>query len=132
MQPLTIKMGKDEPVIYANNKTGEINLEGRILTQFETLIKRYLDPFSKWFKELVASNLSKTITVNLRFSYFNTNAEKVFIYPVFQLLEEYQSRFSHVKVNWFYQTDDDMMLDTGEIFQSITELDFSFIPVEKV
>ncbi len=132
MQPLKIKMGRDEPAVYANGQTGEITFKGRILTRFETLIDNYLTPFTKWFKEFSLGNISEGLTVNVRFSYFNTSAERVFIYPVFQLLEENRSKFKNVKVNWFYQSDDEMMLDTGEIFQSITKLDFSFIPVKKI
>ena len=132
MQTLKIKMGENEPLVFADGQTGEITFKGRILTQFETLTDKYLVPFSKWFKEFSLNKISEALTVNLRFSYFNTSAEKIFIYPVFQLLEEYQPKFNHIKVNWFYQSDDDMMLDTGEIFQAITKLDFSFIPVENV
>lgn len=125
-------MGEDEPYVYANGQTGEINFEGRILTQFEILTDEYFTPFSKWFKEFSSSNTCDALTVNLRFSYFNTSAEKILIFPVFKLLEEYKSKFNKVEVNWYYQSDDDSMLDTGEIFGSITELDFNLIPVEKV
>lgn len=130
MRPLKIVMGEDEPSIYANGQTGEIDFGGRILTYFETLTDEYLVPFTKWLEEFSSQNISDTLTLNLRFTYFNTSAEKVLLFPVFKLLEEHKAQYNNVKVNWFYQTDDDGMLDTGEIFQSITELDFTLIPVD--
>jgi len=130
METLKIVMGEDEPCVYANGETGEIDFEGRILTHFETLTDEYLNPFTKWLEEFSSQNISDTLTLNLRFTYFNTSAEKVLLFPVFKLLEEHQAQYNQVKVNWFYQSDDDGMLDTGEIFQAITELDFNLIPVE--
>ncbi len=131
MQALKIVMGEDEPSIFANNLTGEINFEGRILTHYDTLKDKFLSPFSKWFEEFSKKNISDTLTVNLRFSYFNTSAEKAFIYPVFKLLKQYKPLYKQVKINWFYELDDDGMLDSGEIYQAITELDFNLIPVEE-
>ena len=129
MEPLKIIMGADEPKIYANGETGEISIEGKVLTFFEILTDEYFKPFSKWLIEFCNRNISDTLTVNLRFSYFNTSAEKVLIFPVLRLIEKHRSHFKQVAVNWFYPSDDDDMLDSGEIFQSLTELDFNLIPV---
>lgn len=130
MESFEIAMSEDEPFLNANAKTGEINFGGRILTYLEVLTDQYYAPFASWFKEFSSKGISNKLTINLSLDYFNTAAEKVLVYPILKLIEEYQPKYSQVTVNWYYPSYDDDMLDAGQVFESLTELTFNYIPVE--
>lgn len=51
--------------------------------------------------------------VNVRLSYFNSSSTKV-IYNMFRLLNEAAANGNSVVVNWYYDEDDDMILEFGQ------------------
>ena len=66
------------------------------------LTDQYYAPFSKWFKEFTSKSISPKLTLNIALEYFNTSAEKVLVYPILKLVEEYKSKYQDVTINWQY------------------------------
>ena len=72
----------------------------------------------------------KDITeVNVQLEYFNTSSSKC-ILDVFKKLETLSG--TEVKVNWYYEEDDEDMLEAGEDYQAIIDLPFKMIEVEEL
>ena len=71
--------------------------------------------------------MNKTISINP--DLFNTSSSKC-ILDVFKKLETLSG--TEVKVNWYYEEDDEDMLEAGEDYQAIIDLPFKMIEVEEL
>ena len=66
--------------------------------------------------------------VNIRLEYFNTSSSKC-ILDVFKKLEAIHKSRNEVEVNWFYEEDDEDMLEAGEDYESIIRVPFNMIEI---
>ncbi len=76
-------------------------------------------------------NTNKTILVDLSFRYFNTSSSKC-LFDLFKALKQLQNEGKTLDINWYYEEDDDDMMETGEDFADLLGLDFNFIEVEEL
>jgi len=68
--------------------------------------------------------------IDFIFNYLNSSSSKW----VFHILKGIQTRYNGKKivtVNWFYDSDDDSMLEAGEVFQSLLSLPFNLIETDR-
>ena len=70
-------------------------------------------------------------TVNMRLDYLDTSSSK-HIYNIFSRLDAVTAQGRPVKVNWHYETGDEEMAETGKDYESLFQMDFSFIEVEEL
>jgi hypothetical protein len=66
--------------------------------------------------------------VNVQLEYFNTSSSKC-ILDVFKKLEAINKGKSEVTVNWYYEEDDEDMLEAGEDYESIIRVPFKMIEI---
>ena len=67
-------------------------------------------------------------TVNLMFPHFNTSTSKCLL-GIFTTLEKIHQRTSRVKVNWYYDANDEDFRDTAMDYAELVKIDFKFISV---
>ena len=67
--------------------------------------------------------------MNVQLEYFNTSSSKC-ILDVFKKLESVTG--SEVSVKWYYEEDDEDMLEAGEDYEAIIDLPFEMIEVEEI
>jgi hypothetical protein len=76
-----------------------------------------------WVKEyLDTSNKEKETIFEFKLEYFNTSSSKV-IYELLKLL----AQLPLLEVRWYYETDDEDLLEAGEEFSELISAKFSFI-----
>lgn len=114
------------PSIEFDAKVGKIEIKGRSIP--ENSIEFY-NPLIAWLEEY-SGNAKPTTEVNIQLEYFNTSSSKC-ILDVFKKLEVVAKAGSDVNVNWFYEEDDEDMLEAGEDYQSIIKLPFKMIEIEE-
>lgn len=68
------------------------------------------------------------ITANFAFEYFNSSSSKC-LFDVLSKLSQFKHAGREVTVNWFYDEDDEDMLESGEDYQALLDIKFNFIPV---
>ena len=68
--------------------------------------------------------------VDIQLEYFNTSSSKC-ILDVFKKLEAINAGNSEVVINWYYEEDDEDMLEAGEDYQAIINIPFKMIEVEE-
>ena len=93
-------------------------------------LKTQLNFTNLWLTGLIAykeSPLPKTV-VNIRLEYFNTSSSKC-ILDVFKKLEAIHKAKNEVEVNWYYEEDDEDMLEAGEDYESIIRVPFKMIEI---
>ena len=78
------------------------------------------DPFRK-----MQSSFTK---VNIQLEYFNTSSSKC-ILDVFKKLEAIHKAKNEVIINWYYEEDDEDMLEAGEDYESIIRVPFKMVEI---
>lgn len=124
MKPLTIEGSPKTPLIKFDVDKGLLEVKGRSIP--ENSIEFY-KPLIDWLDEYAASPL-KTTAVNVQLEYFNTSSSKC-ILDVFKKLEAIHSAKNEVVINWYYEEDDEDMLEAGEDYESIIKVPFKMIEV---
>ena len=65
----------------------------------------------------------------MQLEYFNTSSSKC-ILDVFKKLENLHNKsVAEVVINWYYEEDDEDMLEAGEDYQSILKLPFKMVEI---
>jgi len=71
----------------------------------------------------------KSITLDFNINYINTSSSKW----LFHILKNLQVKYSDktdIVVNWYYEEDDEVIQEAGEVFESLLQLPFNLIPIE--
>lgn len=124
MESLTIEGSPKTPNVMMNPETGTIEIKGRSIP--ENSIEFY-KPVVDWLDEYTKSPAAKTV-VNVRLEYFNTSSSKC-ILDVFKKLEVIKKNGNDIVINWYYEEDDEDMLEAGEDYESIIKVPFKMIQI---
>ena len=78
------------------------------------------------------SHVIKTdVTLQMKLEYFNTSSSKCLL-DFFRKLEAISNRGNKVLVNWYFEKDDEDMMEAGEDYNAIVGLPFVLIEQEEV
>ena len=114
------------PKITFNEEDGLLELKGRSIPEnsieFYKPLVDALDDYSKNPKNLTR--------VNIHLEYFNTSSSKC-ILDIFKKLEAIKNAGNDVNINWYYEEDDEDMLEAGEDYQAIIKVPFKMIEVQE-
>jgi hypothetical protein len=124
MESLSIEGTAKTPTINFDAESGIVEIKGRSIPEnsieFYKPLVDWLDKYSK-----IAKPLTK---VNVQLEYFNTSSSKC-ILDVFKKLEGIHKSNNEVVINWYYEEDDEDMLEAGEDYESIIRVPFKMIEV---
>ncbi|MFY0601157.1 MAG: DUF1987 domain-containing protein [Cyclobacteriaceae bacterium] len=87
-------------------------------------------PIIEKIKKLFA-DVEETIVVDFSFRYFNTSSSKC-LFDLFKMLKGMEKEGKELEINWHYEEDDDDMLETGEDYADILDLEFNYIEVDEI
>jgi len=124
MESLIIDGTTKTPDVNFNAEKGILEVKGRSIP--ENSIEFY-KPLVDWLEEYAQNPLSKT-QVNVHLEYFNTSSSKC-ILDVFKKLETIHKNKYDVQINWYYEEDDEDMLEAGEDYESIIRVPFKMIEI---
>jgi hypothetical protein len=127
METITIPGTPKTPTVEMNVESGIIEIKGRSIP--ENSIDFYR-PVVEWLDKYAESPAQET-KVNIQLEYFNTSSSKC-ILDVFKKLEQVFKKNGDkgVVINWYYEEDDEDMLEAGEDYQSILKIPFKMIELE--
>jgi hypothetical protein len=124
MEALLIEGSQKTPAVEFDPQKGVLEIKGRSIP--ENSIEFY-KPLVDWLEEYSDSASTKTI-VNVHLEYFNTSSSKC-ILDVFKKLESIHKSNNEVLINWYYEEDDEDMLEAGEDYESIIRVPFKMIEI---
>jgi hypothetical protein len=126
MEELVIEGTPKTPTIKFNPNNGYLLVRGRSIPENSIeFYKPLVDALEAYNKS------SKPQTkVDIQLEYFNTSSSKC-ILDVFRKLEAINAGSSEVTINWFYEEDDEDMLEAGEDYQAIISVPFKMVEVEE-
>lgn len=124
MDDLKLEGSAKTPLVEFNSK-GELLLKGRSIP--ENSIEFY-KPIVEWI-DAYGQSVNSTTVLSVQLEYFNTSSSKC-ILDVFKKLESLAG--TEVSVKWYYEEDDEDMLEAGEDYEAIIDLPFEMIEVEEI
>ena len=119
MEPIIIEGSPKTPTIKFDSKAGVFEIKGRSIPENSV---EFYKPLVDWLDAYKEEPLSKT-TVDVKLEYFNTSSSKC-ILEVFKKLEAIHKANNGVEINWYYEEDDEDMLEAGEDYESIIRIPF--------
>lgn len=126
MESISIAGTPKTPTVSFDAAQGKVEIKGRSIP--ENSIEFY-KPLVDWLEEYLSTPAELT-EVNIQLEYFNTSSSKC-ILDVFKKLEAIYKSGNEVVINWYYEEDDEDMLEAGEDYQSIIRIPFKMIEIEE-
>ena len=124
MDVLSIEGTPKTPTVRFDGSKGSIEIKGRSIPENSIEFYRVL---VEWLEEYAKETHPQT-QVNIQLEYFNTSSSKC-ILDVFKKLEAIHKVSEGVNINWFYDEDDEDMLEAGQDYESIIRIPFKMIEV---
>ncbi|MDE5422745.1 DUF1987 domain-containing protein [Ancylomarina sp. DW003] len=122
MDTLIIESSSKTPKVIFDAETGELLIEGRSIP--ENSLEFYI-PLMEWL-EVYSNEVNTDTVVQMKLEYFNTSSSKC-ILDFFRKLEAISKRGNKVTVNWYFEEDDEDMMEAGEDYNAIVGLDFELV-----
>lgn len=115
------------PTINFDEGTGVLEVKGRSIPENSV---EFYKPLNEWVEAYGKSPKPETV-FDVKLEYFNTSSSKC-ILDLFKILESLNGNGTEVKVNWYFEEDDEDMEEAGEDYQAIINLPFKMIEVEEI
>lgn len=126
MEKITIEPTPKTPSVSFDFEKGFLEIKGRSIP--ENSIEFYKPIVESLEKYGISPSL--VTTVNIQLEYFNTSSSKC-ILDVFKRLESIHKSGNQLVVNWYYEQDDEDMLEAGEDYQAIINVPFKMIQINE-
>ncbi len=124
MEDIQIEGTPKTPSVKFIASEGSLEIKGRSIP--ENSIEFY-KPLMDWIEQYSASPQKETV-VNIQLEYFNTSSSKC-ILDLFKKLEVINDQ---IVINWYYEEDDEDMLEAGEDYDAIINIPFKMIEIEEI
>ena len=121
MEPLYINESSISPKVILDKSKEIFLIKGRSLP--ENALSFY-EPVVDWLTEYLNNPLPVTI-LTFELDYFNSASSKV-IFQIIEMMELLLKNGFEVKVNWYYQEEDEDTLEAGQTYASLTNVPFLF------
>jgi len=124
MEPVILEGTKKTPEVTLDPE-GKIKMGGRSIPEDAS---KFYDNILSWVMEYCNSPKDST-TIDIELEYFNSGSAK-YVMQILRELSELRSNGKNLIVNWYYEEGDDDILERGEYYASILNLDINFIETE--
>ena len=124
MERFELKATPKTPEISFDPSSGKFMISGRSIP--ENSIEFY-KPVNEWIDNYEKSPNQKTI-LEIKLEYFNTSSSKCLV-EIFRKFEKIHLKGADIEVQWYYEEEDEDMLESGEDFKEIIKVPIKMIEV---
>jgi len=124
MENLQIKPSKTEPEITLECGR-KCSLSGRSIPEDPEAV---YGPVIEWFDQYFSTKPEEQTVVEFRLEYLNSGSAK-YILEILKRLKRYHDQGFPVLIKWFYEEEDEAILEQGEMFRDTSKLPFEIIPL---
>ena len=121
--PKTISSTKNSPEVILDPQ-GIIKLTGRLIPENPV---DYFNIIEEWINEYFR-NPAEITRVEVRLEYINSSGTK-YLYDIIQKITNIHLKNNKFVINWYYEEDDEDILERGEFFSSNLDVPFNFIMI---
>lgn len=125
MEKLRLEATRVTPYIYFDPNSGVLEVRGK--SSPENTIVFYQKLFEK-LEEYIVFGMSD-LSVNIFFEYFNTSSSKC-LFDLFRKLSLIDQTGRKVIINWYYESWDEDMYESGEDYKDLLEVEFNLIETD--
>ena len=126
MEKVFIEPTRTTPLINFDPDEGLLEMKGR--SSPENSIQFYQRVLDNLDEYTVSGG--PELTANIAFEYFNTSSSKC-LFDVFKRLSKIENSGKKITINWYYEEGDDDMMEAGEDYSDLLDLDFNFFEIEE-
>lgn len=124
MESIKIEGTPKTPGVTFELSTGVLEIKGRSIP--ENSIEFY-KPLMDWIEQYAREAKPKTI-INIQLEYFNTSSSKCLL----DLFKKLEAINNEIVINWYYEEDDEDMLEAGEDYDAIINIPFRMIEIDEI
>ena len=125
MKSLKIEPTKFTPKIVFDPSNNVFHISGFSLPED---VSGFYTPVLKWLDEYI-KNPNQLTEFKFRFDYFNTSSLKYFL-MILSKCKDLKEADAEIKIKWYYDHEDESMLEAGKSLEELSELKFDFIENE--
>lgn len=125
MEPLQLEGNFEMPTVSCNAQEGKIEIKGRSIPPHP--LDFYQQIFD-WWEKYTQEKPSQT-EIEISLEYFNTASFKYIMHLLRLANEFHTSGNGEVKLNWYYEEDDEDLMETGELIQETFAMPVEIIEV---
>ncbi|TAE47000.1 MAG: DUF1987 domain-containing protein [Cytophagales bacterium] len=125
MKNLVINSTNKTPKIDFNAEIGIIEIKGVSIAEDAN---KFYSPLIDWAERYVKTTDLFLTTIKIKIIYFNTSTSNYLI----NFLKTFKKLEDKVSIEWYYETEDDDMKETGTHFENILEMKFHYIEVDEI
>jgi len=111
---LKIKSSAYQPYIFFDGDNHHLEINGK---SYPENAAEFYYPVFKWLKNYLSSLGDQTVTLTLKLSYFNSSSSKA-LANILDVLDNAAGQGKKILVNWYYDEDDETLLEYGEDFKA--------------
>ena len=126
LQKLYIEKTKGTPEVVFDPEQNTLILRGQSYP--ENAFKFYL-PVFEWVDQYLAQ-FNSPILMEVKLSYINTSSSKC-IMMLLEKLEDAFQKGADLKLNWYYDVENESELECAEEFQEDVNFPFNIIPLQE-
>ena len=119
MENIFIKGTDKTPEVKFDFDNGELSIIGRSISENPISFYKKIE---EYIIEYVKQPQPKT-NIKVILEYFNTSTSKCLV-EFFKLFEILPSQGKNILVEWYYEQDDDEIMDSGEDYKDIIDIPF--------
>jgi hypothetical protein len=124
---IELKGNQDTPSVIFDKEAQYFEISGR---SFPADADGFYQPLIKWLDDYKSTMPKEKMVLNVKMDYFNTASAKMLL-DLFFKLEDFKDQNIETMIKWHYLEEDDDMLEAGEEFKEIVELDFEFVEINE-
>ncbi len=125
MESLIIESTNKTPKVFFNALSGKMELMGRSIPENSY---QFYEPLLQWLDEYAKNPQEQTHFI-FKLDYFNTSSS-MYILGILKKLEKMYADGKKVRVSWYYDSEDEDMLQTGEDLRQIVKIPIEMTELE--
>lgn len=123
MDQYRIEARRNTPLIHLK-PDGNMKISGRSIHEN---VAEFYQPFFDWVDEYLLDPPDST-RIDIQLEYFNSASAK-YIIKLLQKFRKVLVKDKKLYINWFYEEGDEDILERGEYFSSVLDIDFNFVEI---
>lgn len=129
MEDIYIKESPTTPEVRFSIATGKLEIKGVSIPE-DT--EEFYKPLTEWIEEYIKTQNPDQVVMVFKLIYVNTSTSAV-LGKIIKILEPPDSKKDmDIRIEWFYEAEDEDMKDLGEDFHSFTNLPFDLVPCQEI
>ncbi len=122
MEKLEIEKKTNTPSVIFDHESGHMKIEGRSIPENPG---EFYDDIIDWVKEYFKQPKANTV-IDLNLEYVNSGSSK-YLLGLFRVIKDEAQKGRNITVNWYYEEDDEAILNLGEHYKSSLKIPFNLI-----